>query len=60
MKKSKADLEITLGASLWRISELENCLKEIIRNSHDIIAKKLCNKVLYANDSLEKSIDEKP
>lgn len=34
-----------------RVKELEECLKEVIRNSHDIAAKKLCSVVLHGEDS---------
>ncbi len=31
-----------------RVAELEECLKHVIRNSPDIVAKKLCSQVLHS------------
>lgn len=33
-----------------RIRDLEECLKEVIRNSYDIVAKKLCSRTLHGHE----------
>lgn len=34
-----------------RIVKLEECLREVIRNSHDIVAKKLCSRILHGEEA---------
>ncbi|RJP50497.1 MAG: hypothetical protein C4586_05800 [Anaerolineaceae bacterium] len=49
-----ARLRPLLEALAERESEITECLKEIIRDSPDIISKKLCSEVLHNGEALAK------